>query len=233
MRFILGFTSALGLLIAAALTVVWTGAYDVAATDPHADPIAWALETTMANSVERRADGSSDRSEPADLSEADARTGFTSYDAMCVHCHGAPGVERAEWAKGLRPSPPDLAEQVRRWNAGQLFWIVKHGIKMSGMPALAPTHEDAEIWPIVAFLQQLPEIDAGRYAELRATVTSGHHGGSGGDGGSGESGAASGDAGAETGGASHEHGVDDAGHSGETESRLQDAGGSEEGNARN
>ena len=179
MRFIAGVVVTLVALATGALLVIWTGAYNVAATDRHADPIYWALDTTMENAVGR----SADEAPPRAFTEDDVRRGFSSFDSMCVQCHGAPGVEPAAWASGLRPSPPALSERVPGWETAELFWIVKHGIKMSGMPALAPSHEDEQIWPIVAFLEQLPELDADGYVRLRETVSAGHHGGSGEDGG--------------------------------------------------
>ena len=176
MKFLAGVVATLAVLMAGALLVIWTGAYNVAATDRHADPVYWALDTAMENAVERRADQPS----PGPFAEEDVRRGFSSFDTMCVQCHGAPGVEPAAWASGLRPNPPALSERVPAWKSAELFWIVKHGIKMSGMPALAPSHEDKQIWPIVAFLEQLPELDAADYTRLRETVSAGHHGGSGG-----------------------------------------------------
>ena len=65
-------------------------------------------------------------------------------------------MKRAEWASGMRPNPPSLSEHAAHWNAAQIFWIVKHGIKMSGMPALGSTHKDEELWNVVAFVGQLP-----------------------------------------------------------------------------
>src|SRR2546423_13483863 len=58
---------------------------------------------------------------------------------MCVQCHGAPGRDPGIVGKGLRPPPPVLSEAVRPWDRAELFWIVKNGIKMTGMPASGPT----------------------------------------------------------------------------------------------
>ena len=178
MRFWLGVLVTLIVLVAAGLGVVWTGAYNIAATDEHFDPLRWAFHTTMHNSVEARAEASA----PDSFSEEQVRDGFGAYESTCAMCHGAPGVERKAFAKGLRPSPPELAEAAREWAPHELFWIVKHGVKMSGMPALGPTHEDEHIWSIVAFLQRLPEMDAAAYAEMRETVGAGHQAAAGGEG---------------------------------------------------
>jgi hypothetical protein len=82
---------------------------------------------------------------------------------MCTGCHLAPGVGDNEMRQGLYPQPPNLS-QPRDRRPAQSFWIIKHGIKMSGMPAWGVTHDDEAIWGLVAFLQQLPTMDAAVYA---------------------------------------------------------------------
>jgi mono/diheme cytochrome c family protein len=93
---------------------------------------------------------------------------------MCVYCHGAPGREASDIGRGLRPSPPNLAETAQRWNDSQLFWIVKNGIKMTGMPAFAPTHADNTIWNIVGFVRQLTRLTAEEYSGLEEHSTETH-----------------------------------------------------------
>lgn len=207
MRFLLGVLATLVVLAAGGLGVVWSGAYDVAASDPHPDPVRWALETTLENSVERRAEGIV---APASFTPDQVEKGFASFDGMCAQCHGAPGVAADEWAEDMRPSPPSLSEAATQWTPEEVFWILQNGIKMSGMPALGPTHGEEEIWELVAFVERLPETSPEDYARLRETLGSesggGHHGaeGSGGteSGGAGE-GSESGGAGegSESGGA--------------------------------
>ncbi|MBY0397247.1 MAG: cytochrome c [Thermoleophilia bacterium] len=162
-RFVLGALAALLVLAGAGLAVVLTGAYDVAATDPHAPAIRWALDTTMRRSVERQAEGI--RS-PTRYAEERVRRGSGHYRETCVYCHGAPGKEPAEWSRGMRPEPPHLVEAARRWNSAQLFWIVKHGIKMAGMPAFGPHHGDEEIWDVVALVERLPSLSPEQYQAL-------------------------------------------------------------------
>jgi mono/diheme cytochrome c family protein len=85
---------------------------------------------------------------------------------MCAACHGAPGKERGEIGKGLNPSPPNLAEVASSWSSAELFWILKNGIKMTGMPAFGPTHSDARLWSIVAFVMQLPKLTPDDYKKM-------------------------------------------------------------------
>ena len=83
-----------------------------------------------------------------------------------VRCHAGPGVERAEWAQGLLPQPPHLVEEAAHWQSNEVFWLVKHGVRMSAMPAFGETHKDAELWDIAAFVKQLPGMTASEYAAL-------------------------------------------------------------------
>ena len=163
-RFSLGIITAIAFAGLVGLVTVWAGGYNVAATVPHTDVGKWAITTNMKNSVEGNAQAVV---VPAGFPTEDPEAGFSSFDAMCVHCHGAPGVERAAWAKGLLPKPPSLSEAASEWNSAEIFWIVRNGIKMTGMPAMAESHSDEEIWKIIAFVEQLPDMTPERYAELR------------------------------------------------------------------
>jgi mono/diheme cytochrome c family protein len=75
----------------------------------------------------------------------------------CTNCHGAPGVEWAKFSEGLRPDPPDLKEVANERTPGQLFWVIKNGINMTGMPGFGEM-PDHDIWSIVAFLKKLPTV---------------------------------------------------------------------------
>lgn len=158
------FRSALVVIIVIVVAVAayaYSGAYNVSAIPPHGVFADWFLHTAMERSVERHAE---DVEVPDLDEEALVEKGLEEYDEECVACHGAPGVEPADLAKGLRPEAPELAhEGVEEWTSGELFWIVKNGIRMTGMPAWGPTHEDRELWAIVAFMRRLPEMSASEY----------------------------------------------------------------------
>jgi mono/diheme cytochrome c family protein len=91
---------------------------------------------------------------------------FRTFNEMCVQCHSAPGKEPTMVGKGLNPPPPKLSDAAQRWSRAELFWIVKNGIKMTGMPAFGPTHSDEELWLVVAFLQRLPNISPEEFKEM-------------------------------------------------------------------
>jgi mono/diheme cytochrome c family protein len=95
------------------------------------------------------------------------RTGFEHYDRMCVGCHGAPGVDPAGLREGLNPKPPLLAEHDETVPADELFWVIMHGIRITGMPAWGINHPDDTIRAIAAFVQKLPEYNALYYQDMR------------------------------------------------------------------
>lgn len=151
---------ALILFVMSALAFIYSGIYNISATAPHLGVVRWVLNTTQVRSVEERARSAP---EPAPVDPAMLQHGFEHFTEMCVVCHGAPGVERGEFGKGMNPTPPDLARMAQRYNAQELFWVIKNGLKMAGMPGFGPTHSDEEIWGIVAFVQQLPEMTPQEY----------------------------------------------------------------------
>jgi mono/diheme cytochrome c family protein len=152
------------LLAAAGLGFIFSGLYNVAADDEHTNPVQWLLRTTQSRSVHRRAEQVRPPAWMANPDPAVLRRGLLHYEEMCVTCHGAPGVAISEVGQGLNPPPPELSSHAE--DAGETFWIVKHGIKMTGMPAFGVTHDDDEIWAIVAFLQAMPKITKEEYERM-------------------------------------------------------------------
>jgi len=153
---------ALGIAAAAGLAFVNSGIYDIAATTPHFNATHKLMRTLMEQSIKRRA---RDVKVP-DLDDPEkVHSGFKNFNAMCVTCHGAPGVATSEIAKGLYPAPPNLAEAAKAWTSAELYVIIKNGIKMSGMPAWEQSHSGDEMWAIVAFLKVLPTMPANEYRE--------------------------------------------------------------------
>ncbi|SDL48210.1 Cytochrome C oxidase, cbb3-type, subunit III [Modicisalibacter muralis] len=162
MKLVYGVILALIALAAGGVAFVYSGVYDVAASDEHTPLGEWVIHTTMHNSIESQA---SDVTVP-DLDGRDmVAQGARAYDALCAACHLKPGLEETALRAGLNPMPPALTQPIH-WGPAAQFWIVKHGIKMTGMPAWGATHEDGELWEIVAFLQQLPELSEQEYAAL-------------------------------------------------------------------
>jgi mono/diheme cytochrome c family protein len=153
----------LAILIAAVLGFIYSGLYDVAASSPDEGLIGWALETTQERSIHRRAE----EIQPPPLDDpAMIRTGLIHYHEMCTVCHGAPGIKISETGQGLNPTPPELAGEAGHEEAGEMFWVVKNGIKMTGMPAFGTTHTDQEIWAIIAFLKRMAGLSPVEYQKM-------------------------------------------------------------------
>ena len=139
------------------------GGYDVAATVPHWGVVAWVLDGTMDHSVEAHSEG---LKAPDLKGQSMIREGAQEYHEMCETCHGGPGAEASPIGKGLYPHPPNLIESAREMSASEIFWVTKHGIKMTGMPSFGKTHADAELWKIVAFVADLPVLSTGDYRSM-------------------------------------------------------------------
>jgi mono/diheme cytochrome c family protein len=141
--------------------------YDVGVTAPHSAPVEWALRRGMEASIRAHAQSVviPDGTNLEDPKLAERAIGH--YSVACAQCHGAPGHPAAPWMV-LYPAPSDLTrpEVVSRWSDTELYWIVKNGIKDTGMLALGPTHQEQDLWAVSAFVRQLPGMSGERYHEL-------------------------------------------------------------------
>ncbi|MEX2205873.1 MAG: cytochrome c [Myxococcota bacterium] len=156
-----------GLLAAVVVSTVFSGLVDVAATSPHWRVTDWILSSAMVSSVRRRA---RTVQVPDDLDDASRlRRAASGYEKMCAACHARPGEKPGVLAQGLLPEPPALAEEAEAWSAAEQFWIVKNGVRMTGMPAFGPTHTDEQLWDLVALLRGLPSLSPDDYRSLVAT----------------------------------------------------------------
>ena len=150
-------------LVAAVGVAIYAGLYNIAADVPHTQPVYWLFETTRERSVAARA---RDIVVPNDLDNANRISkGASEYAEMCSGCHLAPGMKRTEISQGLYPRAPELRHGTDLTPAEQ-FWIVKHGVKMTGMPAWGITHDDELLWDVVAFVRKLPELTPEQYETL-------------------------------------------------------------------
>ena len=157
--------------IIGAASVMYSGVVNVAADEPHGDFVYWLLEQTRENSIAK----ASKNIEVPDLTDAELLlSGGMDYGFMCASCHLAPGLKESDMSVGLYPAPPNLSvthkeheEDINRKNARN-FWIIKHGIKASGMPAWGKTHDDKRIWAMVAFIERLSTLTPEQYQILTA-----------------------------------------------------------------
>jgi mono/diheme cytochrome c family protein len=152
----------------AGLAFIYSGVYDVSATTPDNAVVAWAVHTTSDRSVGARLAAIT---VPTGLDQAATiESGGHLYAQNCAMCHGGPGLTRTAVSQGLNPQPPNLFRATRKPDNAENFQFIKHGVKMTGMPGFAPTHSDAEIWSLVAFLKVAPGISATDFAARTGIV---------------------------------------------------------------
>jgi mono/diheme cytochrome c family protein len=155
---ILAAIGALAIIVAVgAAAFFFGGFYSVAGTAEDPAIVRWALVQVRTASIKRHTQDQP----PANFNDpAKIQAGARAFaEQGCANCHGAPGVNWAKYSEGLHPDPPDLKEVVNDRTPAQLFWVIKHGINMTGMPSFGLIEvPDQEIWTIVAFVKKLPSV---------------------------------------------------------------------------
>jgi mono/diheme cytochrome c family protein len=149
---------------AGAAAFVWSGIYDISATAQHVQPTFDLLELAGRRSIRHHAAGIA--APPLDDPARVAR-GAVCYRDKCLVCHGGPGVAQGEMGRSMQPLPGPLVDAARHFSAPELYWVVKKGIKMSGMPAWEYRLADADLWATVAFLRRMPALSP---AEFRVAI---------------------------------------------------------------
>jgi mono/diheme cytochrome c family protein len=167
MRILAGI-GALAIVIAVAAGAYFFGGfYSVAGTAEDPGIVKWVLVQVRTASIKHHATDTP----PAGLADpAKVTAGAKAYAAAgCANCHGGPGTDWAKFSEGLRPEPPDLKEVVNDRTPEQLFWVIKNGINMTGMPgfSLAGAKDD-DLWAVTAFLKKLPSVSEADYKSWTA-----------------------------------------------------------------
>jgi cytochrome c553 len=169
----LSIIGALAIIAAVAAGVFFFGGfYNVAASEPDPGIVVWVLEHVRDAAINRHATDAP----PASIAlndQATVQAGARAFASRgCTSCHGGPGVTWAKFSEGLHPDAPDLKDAVRDLTAGQIYWIVKNGINMTGMPSFAKAGvPDSEIWRIAAFVKRIPDVSENDYKAWTADLT--------------------------------------------------------------
>ncbi|MCW1406653.1 c-type cytochrome [Rhizobium sp. 1AS13] len=155
-------TAGAAALAAAGLFVAWAGVIDIRASTGHWRVTDWFLHWVMRSSVRTAAlGGHAPRFTAAILPLAAGH-----YETGCAGCHGSPAMPRPATVENMLPAPPNLQHVTGTWNDAQLFEIVKHGVRYTGMPAWPSLERDDEVWAMVAFLREYPSLDQAAYQRL-------------------------------------------------------------------
>lgn len=161
MRFIGALVAWIIIAIIAFFIFAYSGVYSVGADVPHWQITRDAIGMVREHAIDRRA---ADIKPPSLDDPAMIRLGAEHYSEMCVGCHLAPSVDHSDLREGLYPKPPNLTRFAP--HPAEAFWVIKHGLKMTGMPAWGESHDDHEIWAIVAYLQKQPKMNVAEYRRL-------------------------------------------------------------------
>jgi cytochrome c553 len=162
-RWIVSAATVLAVIAGFALLGVVSGLVPIKASSGHWTITEWFLHFAMRRSVVTQTLG---LEAPALDHPNLVLKGAGHYETGCRPCHGSPDLRRPKIARGMTPHPPDLPSRIPEWRPRHLFYIVKHGIKFTGMPAWPAQQRDDEVWAMVAFLRELPRLDAGAYRRL-------------------------------------------------------------------
>jgi mono/diheme cytochrome c family protein len=151
------------ILLVGGTAFVYSGLYNIGADDHHTRPVFVIMQTLRQRSILAHSQAVA---VPNLEDQQLILKGAGQYAAMCTGCHLKPGMRESEIRPGLYPQPPNLSQV--RVDPKQAFWIIKHGIKMSAMPAWGTSHDDPTIWSMVAFLQKLPGMTPQQYQDMVA-----------------------------------------------------------------
>lgn len=160
------------IIVLGVITFFWSGKYDISADTPH-----WSITKSVLESIREKSvnNAAADIQVPDNINdESYYAQGIEHYQAMCISCHLAPGKTESELRMGLYPKPPAFTE-THPPGPRKAFWIIKHGLKMTAMPAWGKSHSDEAMWKVAAFVQHLPDMTEEQYSSLVQEYGSGHH----------------------------------------------------------
>jgi cytochrome c553 len=140
-----------------------SGILPIKASDGHWAITRWFLQFSKQRSVATHTLG---METPALDVATLVQSGAGAYENNCRACHGSPSRQSPRVAQAMLPRPPYLPHTIPNWDSNELFHIVKHGLKFTGMPAWPSQQRDDEVWAMVAFLRKFPELDAEGYENL-------------------------------------------------------------------
>jgi cytochrome c553 len=144
-----------------------SGIMSIKASSGHWPITAWLLNFTMRRSVITHSLGmNAPRLDDAAL----VIKGATHYEFGCRPCHGGPHLPQPVIAGHMTPHPPHLPPEIPKWQSEELFYIVKHGVKFTGMPGWPAQQRDDEVWAVVAFLLKVPKLSADEYYKMARSL---------------------------------------------------------------
>ncbi len=164
MRFLAVIGAVAIILAVLAGVYVFGGFYNVAASVDDLAPVKWALMSAREASIARHEH--TVKKPPFALDDQTViQQGARDFaNAGCVNCHGGPGAKWAKFSEGLNPDPPDLKDAAKGASASEIFWVIRNGIRMTGMPSFGKAGlTDDQVWHIAAFVKAIPKVSDADY----------------------------------------------------------------------
>jgi mono/diheme cytochrome c family protein len=116
----------------------------------------WAAHKSLRASIRREAPAGPN---PVPLADGNLMAGLKLYEKNCMVCHGAADGQASNIAVGLFQEAPQLAKEgVEDDPDGKIFWKIKHGIRLTGMPSFSKTLKDDQIWKTTLFLKHMDSL---------------------------------------------------------------------------
>jgi mono/diheme cytochrome c family protein len=157
-KVLLGAVLILAILLLAALAITRLGLMPVSADGSHSNLEARIMPAVLHASIVRHASGEAN---PVPLNEDTLKAGIDTYKAMCARCHSTPGGNPGVYGQSFYPPAPQLPAGMYPYTDAQLFWVIKHGIRNTGMPAWGGMLSDEEIWQLVSLLKNSQDLPPG------------------------------------------------------------------------
>ncbi len=161
-KILLGAVLILAVLSLSAIAGTWLGLMPVSADGAHSRLEARIMPAVLHASIVRHA---SAETNPISLNEDNLKAGVDTYKAMCARYHSTPGSTSSIYGQSFYPPAPQLPKGMARYTDSQLFWLIKHGIRNTGMPAWGSMLSDEEIWQIVILLKNSPDLQPSAEAQ--------------------------------------------------------------------
>jgi thiosulfate dehydrogenase len=154
-KFVVGFVVAIVVVFLAGFCYVRLGFFD-----PRADIAVGSLESKIAMpsldaAIDRRAPQSQN---PVQPTEANLTAGIKVYQANCASCHGDVGHPHGALAEALYPRAPQFVEDAPDMPENQNYYIIAHGIRLSGMPAWKQVLSEQEMWQVTTLLSHMDKL---------------------------------------------------------------------------
>jgi mono/diheme cytochrome c family protein len=151
--------------IATAAWVISGGHFDVSVAAQLPRPVHDLVHLTRVNAVKREVRDL--EAQPADLDDRSRLLQAVAlFQADCSGCHQPPEQAPPALARNLNPPPADLTEAAEKRSLEELFWVSKHGIRMSAMPAWGRSRSDTELWAVATLIQRFPQMSGAQYRAL-------------------------------------------------------------------